>query len=69
MSNEASNQSVQAANLAAVTNVIAVVSETVGRVAGNAIANTVNGETVSSKFLEQAVAARAQSAINTKSGS
>lgn len=58
MSNERSFAAARDANLAVGTNAVELVSQVVQEIAGNDIANTINGEMVDSAFLKGAVAAK-----------
>lgn len=66
------NQSTEAAatdhNVAVLANALELGSQAVMNVAGNAIANTIEGKPVTSTFLQEAIAARIQSITATSTG-
>lgn len=55
-------------NLAVLVNAVELGSQVVEAVAGNAIANTIGGQRLSSAYLKEAVAARIQSALTPSTG-
>lgn len=66
------NQTTEAAatdqNLAVLANAVELGAQAVLNVAGNAIANTVDGKPVSASYLQEAIAARMQAALAPSTG-
>lgn len=68
MNNQKTEAAVRDSNLAVLSNALDLGACVVMSIAGNDIANTVDGKPVQPQYLQQAIAARMQAALSTKTG-
>lgn len=68
MKDKKTESAVRDSNLAVVANAVELGAQVVMDIAGNDIANTVEGKPVQPAYLQEAIAARLQAALNNRTG-
>jgi hypothetical protein len=68
MKDQRTEAAIRDSNLAVVTNAVELASQVVQKIAGNDIANTINGKLVNSAFLQESVAAGIQANLTPTTG-
>lgn len=68
MKDKKTESAIRDSNLAVLANAAELGAQVVMQIAGNDIANTVNGQTVQPAYLQGAIAARLQAALNNRTG-